>query len=325
MKRREFITLVGGGVAATWPLAARAQQPATPVVGVFGIPSLVSVTGLRNGLSQQGFVERQNVIIDIRTVPGTNFDQLLAVASDLVNRPVAVLIAGGSARGAQAAKAATTTIPIVFANGSDPVKVGLVASMNRPGGNATGVSFYTSALGPKRLELLRELVPQLTKIAFLVNPTNPVTEGDTKDMEDAARSVGQRIIVVSASTANEIDVAFATIARDRVDALIVNVDAFFSGRRQQLAALAARYRIPASYNNSEYVEDGGLMSYGDDRMDSYRQVGVYTGRILKGDKPADLPVLQPTKFQLVINLKTAKALGLDVPPMLLARADEVIE
>ena len=197
--------------------------------------------------------------------------------------------------------------------------------MNRPGGNATGVSFYTSTLGPKRLELLRELVPQATTIAFLVNPTNPVTEGDTKEIEDAARNIGQRMIVIRAKNESEIDTAFATIAREGAGSLLINVDGFFSTRRNQLAALAAHYRIPTSYNNRVYVEAGGLMSYGDNRLDSYRQLGVYVGRILKGDKPADLPVMQPTKLELVINLKTAKALGLEVPPTPLARADEVIE
>src|SRR5262249_1938351 len=253
------------------------------------------------------------------------FDRLQALASDLVRRPVTVLIAAGSARSAQAAKAATATLPIVFANGSDPVKIGLVASMNRPGGNATGVSFYTSTPGPKRLELLRELLPQAGTIAFLVNPSNPVTDGDIKDMDNAARSVGQPILVVHASNEKEIDVAFATVAQERASALLVNVDAFFSARRHQLADLAARYRIPASYNNGQYVVAGGLMSYGDNRADSYRQAGVYAGRILKGEKPADLPVIQPTRFELVINLKVAKALGLTVPDKLLALADEVIE
>ena len=224
---------------------------------------------------------------------------------------VTVLVAIGTAGVARAAKTATTKIPIAFANGSDPVRVGLVASMNRPGGNATGVSFYTSSLGPKRLELLRELVPQAATIAFLVNPTNPVTEGDTKDMEDAARSVGQRMIVVRAKNESEIDMAFATVAKEGAGSLLVNVDGFFSTRRDQLASLAARYGIPTSYNNRVYVEAGGLMSYGDNRLDSYRQLGVSVGRILKGDKPPELPVIQPTKFELVINLKTANALGFD--------------
>jgi putative ABC transport system substrate-binding protein len=327
VRRREFITLLGG--AAAWPLAARGQQPAMPVVGYLTIGSPESnapaLAGLRKGLGEQGFVEGRNVIIETRFAAEPHHDRLLALASDLVGRRVTVLVATGSARSAQAAKAASTTIPIVFANGSDPVRVGLVASMNQPGGNATGVSFFTSALGPKRLELLRELLPQPTTIAVLVNPTNPVTEGDIKDMENAARSVGQQIFVVRASNEKEIDVAFATVVRERAGALLVNVDAYFLSRRHQLVALAARYRIPASYNNSQYVVAGGLMSYGDSRMDSYRQAGVYAGRILKGEKPADLPVMQPTRFELAINLKAAKAIGLEIPPMLLARADEVIE
>jgi putative ABC transport system substrate-binding protein len=312
------------------PLAVRAQQPALPVIGVVGIAgspasNATLMAGFRNGLSEQGFVEGQNVVIEARYAPTGQYDGLLALASDLVRLPVTVLVATGSAGVARAAKAATTTIPIVFANGGDPVKLGLVASMNRPAGNATGVSYYASALGPKRLELLRELVPQAKTIAFLVNPTNPVTEGDAQDMEDAARSVGQGMIVVKAKNESEIESAFATIAQQRAGALLVNVDAYFSARREQLASLAARYRIPASYNNRIYVEAGGLMSYGDDRLHSYRQLGVYAGRILKGDKPADLPVVQPTKFELAINLKTAKALGLQIPDKLLAVADEVIE
>jgi putative tryptophan/tyrosine transport system substrate-binding protein len=313
VRRREFITLLGAAAAA-WPLAAGAQQAPMPVIGFLSIGSLesnaASMAGFRRGLNEQGFVEGRNVMIETRFAADARYERLLALASDLVRRPVAVLIATGSASSARAAKAATTTIPIVFANGSDPVSIGLVASMNRPGGNATGVSYFTSTLGPKRLELLRELVPQATTIAFLVK---------------AARSVGQRIIVVSASNEKEIDAAFESVAGERAGALLVNVDAFFLSRRDQLVELAARYRVPASYNNGEYVKVGGLMSYGDNRTDSYRQVGVYAARVLKGEKPADLPVMQPTKFELFINLKTAKALGLEVPPLLLARADEVIE
>jgi putative ABC transport system substrate-binding protein len=313
VRRRESITLLGTAAAA-WPLAAGAQQAPMPVIGFLSIGSLesnaASMAGFRRGLNEQGFVEGRNVMIETRFAADARYERLLALASDLVRRPVAVLIATGSASSARAAKAATTTIPIVFANGSDPVSIGLVASMNRPGGNATGVSYFTSTLGPKRLELLRELVPQATTIAFLVK---------------AARSVGQRIIVVSASNEKEIDAAFESVAGERAGALLVNVDAFFLSRRDQLVELAARYRVPASYNNGEYVKVGGLMSYGDNRTDSYRQVGVYAARVLKGEKPADLPVMQPTKFELFINLKTAKALGLEVPPLLLARADEVIE
>ena len=326
MNRREFITLLGGAAAA-WPLAARAQQAAMPVIGhlSIGSPRPADLASFRNGLSEQGFVEGRNVLIESRFAPTGQYDGLLALASELVGLRVAVLFASSSAGVARAAKAATSTIPIVFTNGSDPVKVGLVASMNRPGVNATGVSFYTSALIPKRLELLRELAPPAQTIAFLVNPTNPVSEGDIEDMEAAARSVGQRTMVVRARNETEIDTAFATISQQRVDALLVDVDAFFSSRRDQLAALATSYRVRVSYNNRRYVEAGGLMSYGPNLDDAVRQAGVYAGRILKGEKPADLPVQNPTKYELVINLKTAKALGLEVPPTLIARADEVIE
>ncbi len=322
MRRREVITLLGGAVAS-WPLAARAQRPVMPVIGHLSIGS-PEMASFRNGLSEQGFVEGRNVLIESRSAPTGQYERLLALASELVALQVAVLFAS-SAGVARAAKAATATIPIVFANGGDPVKVGLVASMNRPGGNATGVSFHTSALIPKRLELLRELAPQAQTIAFLVNPTNPVAEGDIEEMEVAARSVGQRIIVVRARNEAEIDTAFATISQQRVDALLVDVDAYFSTRRDQLAALAASYRLLVSYNNRQYVEAGGLMSYGPNLDDAVRQAGVYAGRILKGEKPADLPVQTPTKYEFVINLKTAKALGIEVPPTLLARADEVIE
>jgi len=326
VKRRQFISVLGGAAAA-WPLALRAQQPVLPVIGYLNIgsPGAGVTTGLRIGLGEQGFVEGRNVLIESRFAPTGQYDRLLALASELVGLRVAVLFATGSAGVARAAKAATATIPIVFANGGDPVKVGLVASMNRPGGNATGVSYYTSVLIPKRLELLRELAPQAQTIGFLVNPTNPVSEGDVEDMEDAARSVGQQILVLRAKNETEIDTAFAAISQHRADALLVDVDAYFNTRRDQLAALAARYRVPASYNNRRYVEAGGLMSYGPNLDDANRQAGVYVGRILKGEKPADLPVMQPTKFQLVINLKTAKALGLRVPDKLLALADEVIE
>jgi ABC-type uncharacterized transport system substrate-binding protein len=327
MKRREFIALLGAA-AVTWPFMARAQQSAMPVIGFPTIGSAATnastLTNFREGLREQGFVEGR-VLIESRYAPTGNYDGLLALAAELVRLPVAVLFATGSAGVARAAKAATATIPIVFANGGDPVKVGLVASLNRPGGNATGVTFYTSALVAKRLELLRELVPQAQMIAFLVNPTNPVTQGDTDDMEDAARSVGQQIMVVRAKNETEIDAAFAAIAQQRVGALLVDVDAYFNSRRDRLAALAAHYGIPASYNNRRYVEAGGLMSYGPNLDDAVRQAGVYVGRILKGEKPTDLPVQQPTKFELVINHKVAKTLGLIIPPSLQALADEVIE
>jgi putative tryptophan/tyrosine transport system substrate-binding protein len=327
MKRRAFFTLLGG--AASWPLAARAQQPATPVIGVLLIGSLevnaIQMAGLKAGLGEQGFVEGQNVAIETRSATTAQYEGLLAPASELVHLPVAVLVATGSAGTARAAKAVTTTTPIVFANGSDPVSVGLVASINRPSRNATGVTFYTSALGPKRLEILHDLVPNMQSVALLVNPTNPVTQGDIEEIEAAARKLGMRVIIVRASNAPEIVSAFEAVAQQQAHALLVNVDAYFSARRVQIVSLAAQYSIPASYNNRLYVHAGGLISYGDDRLNSYRQVGAYVGRILKGEKPSDLPVMQPTKFELVINLKTAKALGLDVPPTLLARADEVIE
>jgi putative ABC transport system substrate-binding protein len=324
MRRREFITLLGA--AAAWPVATPAQQPAMPVIGYLsgaGQPPPLALNGFLKGLSGFGYVEGQNVAIEIRAT--AQYDQLAALAAELARRQVAVIYAFGTANSARAAKAATATIPIVFANGSDPVLLGLVASMSRPGGNVTGVTFFSGTLVAKRLELLRELVPQAATIAFLVNPTNTRNEIDKSDMQTAARSVGQHIAVLSASTAAEIETAFATAAQQRAGAILVNGDAFFTGQPHQLVALAARYRIPTSFPSKAAVEAGGLMSYGDDRWDSYRQAGAYVGRILKGDKPADLPVLQPTRFELVINLKTAKALGLDVPPMLLARTDAVIE
>jgi putative ABC transport system substrate-binding protein len=280
---------------------------------------------LTRGLDELGFIENQHYSFEARWTQGAQYERLAALASELVQHPVEVLVATGSAGVAKVAKAATTTIPIVFANGSDPVEVGLVKSMNLPSGNATGVTFLASELGPKRLELLRELVPNVAKIAFLVNPTNPVTAGDIREMEKAALSLGQRIVVVTAATANELDAAFIAIDREGARALLVNVDAFFNGHREQLAALAARYKTPAIFNTSQYVRAGGLLSYGDDRFDMYRHVGRYVGRILRGEKPENLPVLQPTKFELTINLKSAKALGIAVPSKLLFTADEVIE
>ena len=326
MRRRDFIALLGGAGAA-WPLLAPAQQAKLPVIGwlSIGSPGASIVEGLRRGLNEQGLTEGRNFVIETRVSATGEYDRLLALASELVRLPVAVLFAAGSAGFARAARAATSSIPIVFANGSDPVKVGLVASLNRPGGNTTGVSFYTSELVPKRLQLLRELVPQAQTIAFLVNPTNPVAEGDTDELNAAARSIGQPVIVLKASNESEIEAAFAAIARERAGALLVDVDAFFNSRRDRLAALTARYRVPASFNNRAYVEAGGFMSYGPNLDDAIRQAGIYVGRILKGERPADLPVMQPTKFDLVIHIKTARALGLTVPDTLLAIADEVIE
>jgi putative ABC transport system substrate-binding protein len=325
LRRREFIGLLGGA-AVVWPLAARAQQPAMPVIGVLnagGGPEPSLLAPFRKGLQEKGYVEGQNVAFENRGAE--QYDQLLALANELVRHSVSVIFAAGTANAALAAKAATATIPIVFSNGSDPVKLGLVASLNRPGGNMTGVTNYAGALGPKRLELMRELVPQASTIAFLTNPTNLVSEGSTADMQAAARRVGQQIVVLNASTADEIDRAFATTAQQRIGALLINVDALFNARHDQIVALAARYQIPASYPTRIFAAAGGLMSYGDDREASIRQTGVYVGRILNGEKPADLPVLQPTMFQFVINLKTAKALGITFPPSFHLRADEVIE
>jgi putative tryptophan/tyrosine transport system substrate-binding protein len=323
MRRREFVTLLGAAVA--WPLRARAQHHS--VIGLLSSPPIESmgqqIAAFRRGLEERGYVEGRNVWIEYRGAP--EYERLPAFARELADRKVAVIVATGSALSAHAAKAATSEVPVIFANGSDPVQAGLVESLSRPGSNATGVTFYTSALGPKRLELLRELVGAGGKFGFLVNPTNPVTEADTNALNLAARNIGQNILVVSASTERDIDAAFTKLGRQGVRALIVNVDAFFTSRRHQIIALAARHSIPASYNNREYTLAGGLMSYGDDRLESYRQLGIYAGRVLDGENPFNLPVLQPIKFELVINLRTANALGLTIPDALLARADEVIE
>jgi putative ABC transport system substrate-binding protein len=324
LNRRELLIL--GGSVVAWPLAARAQQKATPVIGYLsgaGQPNQTTLAAFWQGMNEVGFVEGRNVIVEVRATD--RYDQLSAFAAELVRRQVDVIYAFGTANSAQAAKAATTTIPIVFANGSDPVSLGLVASIGRSGGNVTGVTFFSDTLVAKRLELLRELIPEAVTIAFLVNPTNARNDIDKAGMQAAARRVGQQLTVLSASTAAEIDAAFATAAQQRVGAILVNGDAFFTGQPQQLVALAAHHAIPTSYPSRAAAEAGGLMSYGDNRQHSYRQAGVYVGRILKGAKPADLPVVQPSKFELVINLKTAAALGLSVPQSLLARADEVIE
>jgi len=328
VKRREFITLLGGAAAA-WPLAATAQQPApVPMIGYVSARSPDDtahlVKAFLRGLSERGFIEGRNVTIEYRWALG-QYERLAAMAAELVSRRVAVLVATGGEPAALAAKAATSTIPIVFATGGDPVQIGLVSSYNKPGGNATGINIVTTTLEAKRLGLLHELMPQAVVIGILLNPDLPNAESQLDDLRNAARALHVEIQVFRATTDREIEGAFEIISRQHIGTLLVTADPFFDTRRERLVALAARYVVPTMYHFREYVTAGGLISYGIDTLDAFRQIGVYAGRILRGERPSDLPVFQPTKFEFVINLKTAKALGLDVPPTLLARADEVIE
>jgi putative ABC transport system substrate-binding protein len=327
MKRRDFIAALGG--AAAWPLAGGAQQTSMPVVGFVHIGSAdviaEFVAAFRRGLNEAGYAEGKNVTVEYHRVAG-GYDQLQAVMGDLVHRQVAVIDTPGGAIHALAAKAATATIPIIFNIGEDPVQVGLVASLARPGGNATGINSFGREVVTKRLRLLNDLVPKAARIGLLINPANTVNAEPTiRDVREAATTIGLQIQILNAATIDEINAAFATLARERPDALYIAPDSFFTSRREQLATLTARDRIPAAYPQREFVLAGGLMSYGTDTLDMFHQMGVYTGKVLKGAKPADLPVVQATKLDLVINLKTAKAIGLTVPPSLLALADEVIE
>ena len=327
MKRREFITLLGGAVA--WPLAARAQQQAMPVIGFLGSELqdgyAERLRGYRQGLKEAGYTEGENVAIEYSWANG-HVDRLPVLATELVRRGVAVIAALGSVNTGVAAKAATTTTPIVFLAGEDPVRLGLVASVARPDGNLTGINLFNSELNSKRLELLRMLIPTAARVAVLVNPTDRANaETVMRDLDPAARTIGLQVQMFEARTSSEIDVAFASISRTQPDALFVAGQTYFNSRRIQLVHLASYYRLPATYGSRAYPDAGGLMSYGADVTDAYRQAGAYTGRILKGAKPADLPIVQPSKFQLVISAQTARMLGLTVPPSLLSIADEVIE
>ena len=327
MRRREFITLLGGA-AVTWPLAARAQQPTMPLIGIlhFGSPeaNVNVMAAFRQGLGEAGYVDGRNVAIEYRWAYN-DVDRLPQLAADLVRRRVALIVTPANMVVAFAAKAATTTIPIVFNTGTDPVKAGLVASLNRPGGNITGVSFMNVQLGAKRLGMLRELLPKAMRFAILVNRSNPDTDSVVADLRSAAASIGCEIEVLDADTYSDIVPAVASLVQRRADAFLINPGQVFYDRRTQLLTLAARYRLPAIYPAREWADAGGLMSYGSSFAEQHRQAGIYAGRVLKGEKPADLPILRATKFELVINLQTAKALDIDIPPTLLARADEVIE
>jgi len=326
MKRREFITVLGG--AAALPLVASAQQPTMPVIGFIrdgsAEPNARYAAAFRKGLNETGYVEGQNVTVEYHWLEG-QYDRLPALLADLVRRQVAVIATPGTLL-AQAAKAATTVIPIVFSVGEDPVKLGLVGSLARPGGNVTGINFFVQEAVAKRLRLLHEMVPKAVRVAVLVNPRNPsVVETTVREVQKAAPTMGLQVQILNASTVSEIDAVFATLARERLDILLVAGDAFFISRRVQLATLTARDKIPSAYPVREPVEAGGLMSYGTDLADAFRQIGAYTGSILKGAKPADLPVLQSTKFEFIINMQTARALGIEVPPAVFSIADEVIE
>jgi putative ABC transport system substrate-binding protein len=327
MRRRDFIKIVSGSAVA-WPLAARAQQPALPVIGFLTSlarnerPNLADA--FRRGLNEVGYVEGRNVAVEYRFADN-QYDRLPALATELVDRKVVVIAATGGGNSIQAAKAATTTIPIVFTYGADPVREGYVASLNRPGGNITGITFFNPLLSAKSLELLHDLVPAPAAIGLMVNPKNRESERVLSGAQEAARKLGRELFVLNASTPSEIDMVFASLRQRRAGGLFVGGDPFVTSRRQQIVALAARDAIPVMYSNRDFVVEGGLMSYGNDVSDAYRRAALYVGRILKGDKPADLPIDQATKFELLINLKTAKTFGLTIPPMLLARADEVIE
>ena len=327
IKRREFITLIGGAAAA-WPLTAWAQQAAMPVIGFLSSTSAVPfapfLAAFHQGLGESGYAEGRNVAIEYRWADN-QYERLPALAAELTRQQVSVIVASGGPVTAMVAKAATSTIPIVFTATSDPVKLGLVASLNRPGGNVTGWGGFTAELEPKRLELLRELVPNARVIGALINPGRTDAEGQSRDVQAAGRTLGLKVIILPASSGPDIDTAFASLAGQGIAALLISSDPFFVARREQLVALAARHAVPAVYVNRQFPADGGLASYGNNVAEGYRQAGIYAARILKGEKPADLPVVRATKYELVINLKTAKALGLEVPASLLARADEVIE